>query len=912
MSADPHRVKELFAAALDRPDAPARAALLDQECAGDPELRRRLAVLLAAHDAPESALERPLAVEPATGAFHPRAEAVGTVIAGKYKLLELIGEGGMGEVWVADQLEPIRRRVALKVIKAGMDSKSVLARFEAERQALALMDHPNIARVLDAGATADGRPFFVMELVKGTPITDFCDARKLSPRERLQLFIPVCQAIQHAHQKGIIHRDIKPSNVLVALHDEKPVPKVIDFGVAKAIGRQLTEKTLYTGFGALIGTPAYMAPEQATFNQLDVDTRADVYALGVLLYELLAGSPPFEPARLRLAALDEVLRLVREEEPQRPSARLSTSQARATIAAVRRSDPDRLARLIRGELDWIVMRALEKDRNRRYESATGLAKDVERYLKDEPVEACPPSIGYRLRRVLRRHRRPAAVAAAVAALLLAAGAFAYRAHRLEGQRLADQRRHDDQLLAERRQTALDKALLVSMSGDLEATDQAIAEAELLGVSAGQVRMLRGRVAIHRQEFPEAIGHLEKAVRLLPESVAARASLATAYVNNMERGTYLKTLREVKQLTPVAPEDFLFKAQAESFDDPEGGLKTLDEGLRQRDATTAHSTIAHSIRAGVYTRVAFQMSDLAAAAKAIEHATVVKTMMPGQQYPLTASVHAHLTAAQLLKEGGHEERRRAALAQAERDARALEGFPTHSVAVFWRYAYLVYVGQRDAGYEALRRISEQTTNQWVLLSFARELYRRGEYQRAAEFLDRRKEGPGRTHTFHVVRAYVLAELPDGSARALEAYKDAAALTGTSDWPAHMVLPVLGRKAEAVAVTRELRHQVELRRQAGLMLSAAPEWNQRLADYSSDLIPAEELLRAAGRSRLNRCMAHYQIGLRLLGEGDRPGARDQFRRCVATNAYLMFAYQWAEAFLARLEQDPAWPPWVPAKN
>jgi serine/threonine protein kinase len=432
MPADPRRVKDLFVAALDRSD---RADFLDRECAGDPDLRHRLDALLAAHDHPESALERPLA---ATTAFHPRSEAAGTVIAGKYKLLEPIGEGGMGEVWVADQLEPIRRRVALKVIKAGMDSKSVLARFEAERQALALMDHPNIAKVFDAGFVGvpalagasedrlkpglqqDGRPFFAMELVKGTPITDFCDTRRLSPRERLELFVPVCQAIQHAHQKGVIHRDIKPSNVLVALHDEKPVPKVIDFGVAKAVGQQLTEKTLYTGFGALVGTPAYMAPEQATFNQLDVDTRADVYALGVLLYELLAGSPPFEPARLKLAALDEVLRLVREEEPPRPSARLSTSQTRASIAAVRQSDPDQLAKLVRGELDWIVMKALEKDRNRRYETPTGFAADVQRYLAGEPVLAVPPSAGYRLRKFLRRNRGPALAAGALAVAILLA------------------------------------------------------------------------------------------------------------------------------------------------------------------------------------------------------------------------------------------------------------------------------------------------------------------------------------------------------------------------------------------------------------------------------------------------------------------------------------------------------------
>jgi WD40 repeat protein len=423
-------VKDLFAAALELDDPQARRVLLERECANDPDLRRRLDVLLAAHDHPVSALERPLAGpgRPATpvgtAAHTPSAETVGVVVAGRYKLLEAIGEGGMGQVWVADQLEPLRRRVALKVIKPGMDSRPILARFEAERQALAMMHHPNIAKVLDAGTTEDGRPFFVMELVKGTPITEFCDTRRLTARERLELFVPVCQAIQHAHQKGVIHRDIKPSNVLVELYDDHAVPKVIDFGIAKAVGQRLTEKTLYTGFGTLVGTPAYMAPEQATFNALDVDTRADVYALGVLLYELLAGSPPFDPERLKQAALDEMLRLVREEEPPRPSTRLSTSQAKATIAAVRRSDPVQLARLVRGELDWIVMKALEKDRARRYETAAGLANDVERYLKDEPVEACPPGVGYRLRKFCRRHRTALATAAGFAVLLIAGAAAA--------------------------------------------------------------------------------------------------------------------------------------------------------------------------------------------------------------------------------------------------------------------------------------------------------------------------------------------------------------------------------------------------------------------------------------------------------------------------------------------------------
>jgi tetratricopeptide (TPR) repeat protein len=328
----------------------------------------------------------------------------------------------MGTVWMAQQTEPVKRLVALKLIKPGMDSKQVIARFEAERQALALMDHPNIARVLDADATSTGRPYFVMDLVKGVPLTRYCDEHRLTPRERLELFLPVCQAIQHAHQKGIIHRDIKPSNVLVASYDGKPVPKVIDFGVAKATGQQLTEHSLVTGFGAVVGTLEYMSPEQAELNQLDIDTRSDIYSLGVLLYELLTGSTPLDKKRLHQTAMLEVLRIIREEEPPRPSTRLSTTEELPTVAANRGLEPRKLSGVVRGELDWIVMKALEKDRNRRYETANGFAMDVQRYLADEPVLACPPSAAYRLRKFVRRHQAglltTAALLLTTAALLL--------------------------------------------------------------------------------------------------------------------------------------------------------------------------------------------------------------------------------------------------------------------------------------------------------------------------------------------------------------------------------------------------------------------------------------------------------------------------------------------------------------
>lgn len=453
---EPTQLEEIFLAALEKSSPQERAAYLDAACRRDDDLRRRVERLLAAHPQAQQFLDAPAALaaaNEATAAYAASADRAGVIIAGRYKLLEQIGEGGMGEVWVADQMVPIRRRVALKLIKPGMDSRAVLSRFEAERQALALMDHPHIARVLDAGTTDEGRPYFVMELVKGTPITTFCDAARLTPNERLELFVPVCQAIQHAHQKGIIHRDIKPSNVLVALHDEKPVVKVIDFGVAKAVGQQLTEKTLYTGFGSLVGTPAYMAPEQATFNQLDVDTRADVYALGVLLYELLAGSPPFEPERLKQAALDEVLRLVREEEPPRPSVRLSTSQSRASIAAVRQSQPEQLTQLMRGDLDWIVMKALEKDRNRRYETATGFAADVQRFLAGEAVLAHPPSATYRARKFARKHRAVLATVAAFGMLLLVSAIVSAKlaVKAIVAERAAEDRRADAEENARRAQ-----------------------------------------------------------------------------------------------------------------------------------------------------------------------------------------------------------------------------------------------------------------------------------------------------------------------------------------------------------------------------------------------------------------------------------------------------------------------------
>jgi eukaryotic-like serine/threonine-protein kinase len=455
--------ESLFREALSR-SPEERAAFLDQACAGQPDVRAAVEALLAAHEKSGNVLDRPSAESVETllsspGQAHPDASldctqgldeapsaasrtthyrpmsAAGIVIAGRYTLLEKIGEGGMGDVWVARQTEPVKRNVALKLIKPGMDSRSVLQRFEQERQALAMMDHPNIARVLDGGLTPTGQPFFVMELVNGLSLTRFCDEARLTPRDRLELFVSICQAVQHAHQKGIVHRDLKPANILVTIIDGKPIPKVIDFGVAKATAGKLTDESMSTQFGSVIGTLEYMSPEQAGYSGVDVDTRADIYSLGVILYELLTGLRPIDARRLEKAAITEMIRIIREEEPSKPSTRLSTDDALPSLAALRQTEPRRLMALLRGELDWVVMKCLEKHRERRYETANGLARDIQHYLADEPVEARPQSAGYRLGKFLKRHRAPAIAASLVLlALVVGIAGTTYGLIRAEAQR----------------------------------------------------------------------------------------------------------------------------------------------------------------------------------------------------------------------------------------------------------------------------------------------------------------------------------------------------------------------------------------------------------------------------------------------------------------------------------------------
>jgi serine/threonine protein kinase len=884
-----------------------RVAYLDQACGPNQELRREVESLLRAHDASSSFLQDPPSPPQATRDYEPIAERPGTVI-GPYKLMEQIGEGGMGLVFVAEQQHPVRRKVALKIIKPGMDSAQVIARFEAERQALAMMDHQNIAKVHDAGTTETGRPYFVMELVHGVPITDYCDANKLTPRERLELFIPACHAIQHAHQKGIIHRDIKPSNILVTMYDDKPVPKVIDFGVAKAIEQRLTEKTVYTQFGTLVGTFEYMSPEQAEMNAFGVDTRSDIYALGVLLYELMTGTTPLERQRLREAAFDEIRRIIKEEEPQRPSVRLSTSGELAKVAAARKTGPAKLSRLMRGELDWVVMKCLEKDRSRRYDTASGLARDVERFLKDEPVEARPPSSWYRFTKMVRRNQKALMVAGLLAVVVLIGTAAVFWQAKLADDKLKKQ---EEEWIAELQQEKLDRAIEAAFGGDLEKARKAIVAAETAGVAADRIHWLHGLVHFQQGRLEDAIKEFQSSIDLKPSVAACTMHGQALFDASLYSGNGLdRYFRRVKRdlissLKPETAEDYLFRGLTmprfretrvykEGLFKSRQALDDIDKAIAMRD-----TAIARAFRLIVAAEIVSRAGerDDALFERALDGIHEAKRRLPDNKFVRRVSLGVHVGAAGWYGETNQTKKRKAALEEAGQDAQELKGI-TNCAYVMARVNYFEHIGNYEAALQELEEASRRPETSDLLAQYALLLYEQGRDAQALGVLDAGLKVKPDNGSAQMLRIMLWAGDPDVGP--MEAYRGYQALMKerkrekkSSPFDS-MSLMLFGKKKEA---TDQLK-------------SIFPA--NQLAEYLAADLPEEEFLKSAGKNPLWLCSSHIVVGLARLADGDRKGAHEHFEKAVATRFYGHMFYPYARAFLARMKRDPTWPKWIPVQG
>jgi eukaryotic-like serine/threonine-protein kinase len=717
-------------------------AFVEQACGTDPELRQLVDALLQAHERAGQLPGPTLLVAPE----QLIGEGPGTVI-GRYKLLQEIGQGGFGVVFMAEQLEPVQRKVALKILKPGMDTKEVIARFEAERQALALMDHPNIARVLDAGATESGRPYFVMELVKGIRITDYCDQNDLPTEERLKLFMKVCHAVQHAHQKGIIHRDLKPSNVMVTLHDGEPVPKVIDFGIAKATGQRLTDKTLFTRYEQMIGTPAYMSPEQAAMSGLDVDTRTDIYALGVLLYELLTGVTPFDKETLAKAAFDEIRRLIQEAEPAKPSTRVHALGDKLTdVAKHRQTEPAGLTRQLHGDLDWIVMKALEKDRARRYETANALVEDIQHHLSHEPVRASPPSAAYRAGKFIRRHRLGVAFAAAVV-VALALGLVVS----LIG--FAQARRERDRAVAAEKQ-AEDEKVRARMVSDFLQND-------LLDVEGEPDRELKLRTVVGRAE--EKIGSCFAGQALVEASIRltfGRLHLSVAELEAAE----LHLVRAAELRTKILGSDSLPVLEARKalgglrlFQGRFGEAETLYREVLETAERTLGPTNAFSLSARSGFGAALSWRDLKEAAAQYEIALAGQRRTLGEEHEDTIATMSDLARAWQLQ--GRFTDAEALCEKSSRAAARLWG--ADALRSLWPRVQLARVYQSAGRGEEARDILEglipvyerklgpaQYDTLLVKLSLAQTLVDLGEFERAEQLIreaaDHYRSSLGPTH------------------------------------------------------------------------------------------------------------------------------------------------------------------------
>lgn len=896
--------EHIFHTARRMPEGGSREEYLEQMCRGDDGLKRRIIALLSAY-ADENELLNSANQLPDTESTAPGDMTTDSI--GPYKLLQQIGEGGMGTVFMAEQMRPVTRRVALKIIKAGMDSKSVIARFEAERQALAMMDHPNIARVLDAGTIDDGRPYFVMELVKGIPITEYCDENKLTIRQRLELFIQVCQAVQHAHQKGIIHRDIKPSNVLVAKYDDQPVPKVIDFGVAKAISQRLTEKTMFTQFGQIVGTLEYMSPEQAQFNQLDVDTRSDIYSLGVLLYELLTGETPFDGKRLRSSAFEEVLRILREEEPPRPSQRISTLGERATSASSARSiDPKKLGPYLRGDLDWIVIKAMEKERRRRYDSPLLLATDLRDYLAGMPVEARPPTLRYRLEKFVRKHRVEIVFATSIATILLvSAFLFAWQANaNLVQSRL---------LLG----NAKEQTTTLIMQGDPAGGSEKLEFARTLGADGAWCEMQEGHIALQQAQHLDAEAHFNRAKELLPESTVAHSLSLIGKIFAGKEHEYLMEVGSLKHREVADFEDYLFRGLAQTWGNPRRAARDLEEAIK----TKPHIAIVHLHYARALRLEAADTADSSQAMliawEAVGEAAVARRLLPENPMSHSEYIHANIVLANTLEAHGDEYVPELNNAIENGLHAVLESrirFPHEVGNAEARCYYFNQLGKFPDEKEELSSIqlpSELTVQHhvivwrraWALLKEDKAMEAKAELRLIAD------SNVGRFHTLTPLLVDIWNAKDDDLADLRAKYlammsypeRDSHGIYAHHDIAVARLLNLDNR------IVRERARQFE---KLGRTLGH---------DYTEKYIPLAEFflgedvdpesgLKDNGDSNRLRAETFFLLGTHELSMNRREKAIAYFQKCTETGYYEYAVYWWSQLLVEKLRADTNWLPWL----